>query len=110
MWLFAFVVVALLGCVAVVASGRWGGLQETYDDRRDSVVQSDRPLSGTDLRGVRFTTALLGYRTSEVDTLLDRLARELELARAGDLGEPGEDRATPTGAPPDSQPGASPDA
>ncbi|MFT4008487.1 MAG: DivIVA domain-containing protein [Nocardioidaceae bacterium] len=102
MWLFAFVVVALLGCVAVVASGRWGGLREGYDDRRDALVPADRPLSGTDLRQVRFTTALVGYRVSEVDALLDRLARELESAHSSD--------AAPTQPLPGAWPGTPPDA
>ena len=32
-------------------------------------------MTGKDLSGVRFTTALRGYRASEVDTLIERLAR-----------------------------------
>ena len=78
MWFFAFVIVALLGVVAVVASGRWGSLGEVYDDRPDSRVQADGPLSAHDIATVRFTTAFRGYRMSEVDALLDRLTSELE--------------------------------
>jgi DivIVA domain-containing protein len=40
-------------------------------------VPADRPLTAEDLRGMRFSTALRGYRMSEVDALLDRLAAEL---------------------------------
>ncbi len=77
-WFFAFVIVALLGVVAVVATGRGGSLGEVYDDRPDSRVQADRPLTSHDVARVRFTTALRGYRMSEVDALLDRLVVELE--------------------------------
>jgi DivIVA domain-containing protein len=77
-WVFAFLIVAAMGVIAVVASGRGGSMAETYDDRPDSRVQSDGPLTAADLRRVRFSTALRGYRMSEVDSLLDRLSAELE--------------------------------
>ena len=77
-WFFAVVVVAVLGGVAVVAAGRGGSMAETYDDRPDARVPADGPLTAQDLRRVRFGTALRGYRMSEVDALLDRLAAELE--------------------------------
>lgn len=81
-WFFAFLIVALMGAVAVVAAGRGGSMVEVYDDRPDSRVQADRPLSAEDVRRVRFSTAFRGYRMSEVDALLDRLALELDEARA----------------------------
>jgi DivIVA domain-containing protein len=77
-WVFALLVVAVLGAVAVVATGRGGGLAEVYDDRPDAQVQADGPLTAGDLRSVRFSTALRGYRMAEVDALLDRLAAELD--------------------------------
>ena len=77
-WVFAVVVVAVLAVVAVVATGRGGALSPAYDDRRDVRVQADGPLTAEDLAEVRFTTALRGYRTSEVDALLDRLVTELQ--------------------------------
>jgi DivIVA domain-containing protein len=76
-WLFAVVVVAVIAVVAVVATGRGGAMSEAYDDRRDVRVQADGPLTPEDLANVRFTTAFRGYRTSEVDALLDRLMTEL---------------------------------
>jgi DivIVA domain-containing protein len=85
-WLFAFVIVALMGVIAVVATGRGGSMADTYDDRPDSRVQADGPLTAQDLRRVRFSTALRGYRMSEVDALLDRLAAERDVA--GDTGRP----------------------
>ncbi len=80
-WFFAVVVVVVIGGVVVVAAGRGGSMAETFDDRPDSRVPADRPLAAQDLRRVRFGTVLRGYRMSEVDALLDRLAAEMELDR-----------------------------
>lgn len=77
-WVFAILAVLALGGVAVVAAGRGTPLAPAYDDRPDAVVPTDGPLSGDDLRRVRFSLAFRGYRMSEVDALLDRLARERE--------------------------------
>ena len=77
-WFFAILIVVLMGVTAVVATGRGGSMAEVYDDRPDSVVQADGPLTPDDLRAVRFTTAFRGYRMAEVDALLDRLVDELE--------------------------------
>lgn len=82
MWFFALLIVAVMGAAAVVATGRGGAMSEEYDDRPDAVVPADGPLRAEDLDRVRFTTALRGYRMSEVDALLDRLAIELDDARA----------------------------
>ncbi len=49
-WFFAFVIVALMGVVAVVATGRGGSMAETYDDRPDARVPADGPLTAQDLR------------------------------------------------------------
>ncbi len=97
-WFFAVLIVGLLGAVAVVAAGSGGSLAEVYDDRPDARVQADGPLASDDLRRVRFTTAFRGYRMSEVDTLLDRLAAELDLLlRARSPDEPAAGRDPPTG-------------
>ncbi len=80
-WFFAVLIVLLMGAVAVVAAGRGGSMAEVYDDRPDARVQAEGPLTGQDLRRVRFTTALRGYRMSEVDALLERLAMEMDAAR-----------------------------
>lgn len=76
-WLFAIVAVLMLGGVAVVAAGRGGEMAPTYDDRPDVLLPSDRALSAADLRAVRFTVGVRGYRASEVDALLARLADEM---------------------------------
>jgi DivIVA domain-containing protein len=77
-WFFAVLIVAVLGGIAVVAAGHGGSMAEVYDDRPDARVPADGPLTASDLRRVRFSTALRGYRMSEVDALLDRLAAEIE--------------------------------
>jgi DivIVA domain-containing protein len=78
LWLFAILIVLAVGVMAVVAAGRGAPLAEVYDDRPDAAVPADGPLRPEDLRRVRFSLALRGYRMSEVDALLDRLAGELE--------------------------------
>lgn len=77
-WFFAVIVVAVMGGIAVVAAGRGGSMAETFDDRPDARVPADGPLTAQDLRRVRFSTAVRGYRMSEVDALLDRLAAEMD--------------------------------
>jgi DivIVA domain-containing protein len=78
MWFFAVLIVLALGGVAAVASGRVRPIAEAHTDRPDVLVPADRPLTGDDLREVRFTTAVAGYRMDEVDTLLRRLAEQLD--------------------------------
>jgi DivIVA domain-containing protein len=97
-WIFALVVVALLGSTAVVAAGRGGSMTEVFDDRPDSTVPADRPLLAADLRTVRFSTALRGYRMAEVDALLERLATQLgdPAAPAPADSEPAEPPEQPT--------------
>lgn len=78
MWIFALVVVVVVGAIAVVAAGAGGSMAPEYDDRPDALVPAEGPLTGADLKQVRFSTAVRGYRASEVDALLDRLAAQLE--------------------------------
>jgi DivIVA domain-containing protein len=78
MWFFAVLIVLALGGVAVVAAGHGAPLAREYDDRPDAVVPTDRALTGDDLRAIRFSTALRGYRASEVDALLERLAAQID--------------------------------
>ena len=80
MWFFAILVVLALGGIAVLAAGRGEPLPPVYDDRPDALVPSEGPITANDLRQVRFSLAFRGYRMSEVDTLLDRLALKKEQA------------------------------
>ncbi|MCW2764643.1 MAG: hypothetical protein JWO11_602 [Nocardioides sp.] len=78
MWFFATLIVLAMGGIALVASGRGAPLAEVYDDRPDATVPATGPLASDDLRRVRFSIAFRGYRMSEVDALLDRLASQVE--------------------------------
>jgi len=87
MWFFAILVVLALGAIAVIASGRGTPMAKVYDDRPDLALPSTGPLSAEDLRRVRIPLAFRGYRMSDVDALLDRLAREKEAAIEHQLGD-----------------------
>ena len=89
MWFFAILIVLALGGIALIAAGRGAPLAEVYDDRPDATVPAAGPLRAEDLRRVRFSLAFRGYRMSEVDALLDRLASELE--KPADEGDHGGD-------------------
>ncbi len=86
MWFFAVLIVLVIGAIVVVAAGEGAPLAREYDDRPDALVPAEGPLTGDDLRAVRLTTAFRGYRASEVDELLDRLARQLD--RPGPAADP----------------------
>jgi DivIVA domain-containing protein len=77
MWFFGLIVVLLIGAVAVVASGRWGAMAPAYDDRPDLTVPARQALTADDLAKARFGVGLRGYRMDEVDTLLERVTREV---------------------------------
>jgi len=76
-WLTTVLVVLVMGGIALVAAGRGAPMVEEYDDRPDVAVAAGR-LAGEDLRRVRFGVCFRGYRMSEVDALLDRLAQQLD--------------------------------
>jgi DivIVA domain-containing protein len=84
-WFFAILVVLALGGIAVVASGRGTPMEPAYDDRPDALVPAQGPVTADDLRRVRFSLAFRGYRMSEVDALLERLAEEREAERRAEL-------------------------
>jgi DivIVA domain-containing protein len=47
-------------------------------DRSPLELPGDRPVVGDDLRGLRISVAVRGYRMTEVDWLLDQLAAALD--------------------------------
>lgn len=96
-WFFAVLVVLAVGAVAVVFAGGGGSAAPAYDDRPDSGLPDDRPLTAGDLRAVRLSTAVRGYRADEVDALLERLARQLEGTAPERAGGAGPDRADDVG-------------
>ncbi len=92
MWVFAVLIVLAMGGIAMLAAGRGEPMATSYDDRPDADVPADRPLGPDDLRRVRFSLAFRGYRMSEVDALLARVALEMrhrELAAGDGQTDPG---------------------
>lgn len=78
------VIAAVIGLVlfgiALLLFGR--GEQMAALPARTSPAQlPDRNITGTDVRKVRFALAVRGYRMSDVDWTLDRLADELDRTR-----------------------------
>jgi DivIVA domain-containing protein len=72
------VVAAVFASIAWLATGRGGGVGDTYPDRPDVALPDDRPLVKNDIDGARFTVGWRGYRMDEVDAVLDRLAAEID--------------------------------
>jgi DivIVA domain-containing protein len=69
-------VVAVLFAAAVVATREGAVMAEASQDLPDLGLPA-RPLQPQDVEAVRFSMAPRGYRMSEVDEVLDRLAAEL---------------------------------
>ena len=88
MWVFAGLIVLAMGGIALLAAGRGEPMKPAYDDRPDARVPAHRDLGPDDLRRVRFSLAFRGYRMSEVDALLARLAAEQELRAGKDAPPP----------------------
>ena len=84
MWFFAILLVLVMGGVAALAAGRGAPMSPAYDDRPDALVPREGALNGRDVRRVRFSLAFRGYRMSDVDELLARLATELEDGERGE--------------------------
>ena len=90
-WFIAVLAVAALGVAAMAAAGGMG--QMAKDPVQDTYRQDlgDGPLTGPDIKNLRFGIALRGYAMGQVDDVLDRLAQEVAVrdARIAELtGEP----------------------
>lgn len=75
-WLIVLALVLVVGGTVVVASGRYAPMAPVHGDRPGPRLPRDRAMTAADLDDVRFTTAVVGYRTDEVDALLARLRAE----------------------------------
>jgi DivIVA domain-containing protein len=96
MWVFAVLIVLAMGGIALLAAGRGEPMRPAYDDRPDARVPLHRTITPDDLRRVRFSLAFRGYRMSEVDALLARIALEQELSAAPPQTEQGKHAAPET--------------
>ena len=98
MWvLWVVVVTAVLVGVVFLALGRGEGLPDQEPDDVIVDIPPEGALDASDVASLRLPMAIRGYRMSEVDEVLDRLAAELALrdARIRELeGRPGR-RAAP---------------
>lgn len=75
--LLVLLALGVVGVVGAVAAGAvTGGLAPVAHDRPAPALPPG-PLGAADVAGVRFSTALRGYRMDEVDAVLDRLREEL---------------------------------
>lgn len=72
-----FLMAAILGAVAVIATGRGGELGRAEPDRPPVRLPDDRMVEPVDLNRLRLPVAFRGYRMADVDRVLDRLAGEL---------------------------------
>ncbi|MFC5177436.1 DivIVA domain-containing protein [Nocardioides taihuensis] len=115
MWLFAILLVLAMGGIALLAAGKGTPMSEVYDDRPDALVPAEGDLTGDDLRKVRFSLAFRGYRMSEVDALLERLASQVDAPEGGrptpgtepaHVAEPATDPVPPGPVPVAGEPGA----
>ena len=104
-------VVAVVGGLLFVGGsvllGRGETQPPTDPDRSPLELPEDRPVTADDVRGARMSVTVRGYRMTEVDWLLEQLARALEereaevaalRARLDEAGRaPGADDARPGG-------------
>ncbi len=78
-YLFGLVVACgLLFLLAAFGFGRGEELAPMPAGGTPVELPDDRPVGGDDLRGLRLSVVLRGYRMAEVDWVLDQLARQLD--------------------------------
>ncbi|MCT2276062.1 DivIVA domain-containing protein [Micromonospora chalcea] len=73
----ALTVAAVVFGVTVLVSGKDPGLTPAEPDGRAVPLPGSRPLDESDVSGVRFDTALRGYRMAQVDSALRRAAYDI---------------------------------
>lgn len=96
------VVVGLVAAVVYLAAAALAGRGEELAPMPPGATPTRLPatdLAGDDVRELRFQQALRGYRMSEVDWALTRLAEEVDTLRAR-LDEVTREQAGPAAAPP----------
>ena len=84
MVLLYLLVLVLVAAVLFVIAGALFGRGEPLPPLPHATTATVLPASGVraaDVEAVKFRQTLRGYKTSEVDWVLDRLGREIELLR-----------------------------
>jgi len=77
----AVVVGAVVFLIAALVFGRGEELAALPPDATPTWLP-EGPITGDDVRAIRFSQVLRGYRMSEVDWTLQRAAKELDALRA----------------------------
>ena len=82
-WVALLIAIVLVKLTVAAILGRIdGSLAEPTSTVSFLPLPHDR-LTEQDIDAVRFDTAFRGYRMDQVDEVLDRLTREIEVLRAG---------------------------
>lgn len=76
--IIVLIAIVVLGLGAMVAAGAFGGMQPNPVRDHETMVLPASPLTGDDLRGLRFDVTARGYSMAEVDALLLQLAGEAD--------------------------------
>ncbi len=77
-WLALFVAVLVAVATAAAVLGRVDGSLADATTTSSHVPLPDDAITPGDLDGLRFDTALRGYRMNQVDGVIDRLRREID--------------------------------
>ncbi|MBA2698244.1 MAG: DivIVA domain-containing protein [Nocardioidaceae bacterium] len=98
-WFWVVVLVVVIGAAALIAAGRGDAMADVYEDRPDMALERGRRLTAADVRAVRFTTAVRGYRMDEVDAFVARMEAELlAISHPEDRINPGQPAGEPSDA------------
>lgn len=76
-WVFAALIVVVIGFVFLASLGRLGQMAPQIDDRPVPRLPEEGPLSADDLIDVQFAVVTRGYAMEQVDAVLDRVADQL---------------------------------
>ena len=76
-WLALLVAVLVAVATAAAVLGRVDGSLADATTTMSHLPLPEDPLTPGDIEGLRFDTAMRGYRMSQVDAVVDRLRREI---------------------------------
>lgn len=87
-WVFAALIVVLIGFIFVTSLGRLGEMAPQIDDRPTPRMPADRELTSDDLAAIRFAVVARGYSMEQVDAVLERVREQLGEDASGETGGP----------------------
>ncbi|WIY81801.1 DivIVA domain-containing protein [Propionimicrobium sp. PCR01-08-3] len=78
-WVFAALMIVIVGFIFFAATGRGGEMAPQVDDRPAPRVPSKgEPITAKDLDGLSFAVVTRGYSMEQVDAVLDRVSAQLD--------------------------------